>query len=615
MPVAGDDLRLAEGFPAATQEQWRRLALGALRKARVATEEDTEERVSELLSTQTYDGFSLSPLYGADATDVPNGRPGQPPFTRGASAAGAVVAGWDVRTRHVSPDRAAVLSDLEQGATSLWFVLGDGFPVKRLPEVLEGVYLELAGIVLDPGPSFDEAARLLFELAAERGLDPTELRGSLGADPLGWLARAGGNRGPDGMAELVALARRCAAGSPGLRSVTVDATAFHDAGGSDAQELGCALAAGVAYLRALTDGGLSVAQALGQLEFRYAATVDQFGTIAKLRAARRLWARVAEVCGEPESGGQRQHAVTSSVMMTSRDPWVNLLRGTVAAFAAGVGGADAVTVLPFDHAIGAPDGFSLRLARNTQILLIEESNVARVVDPAGGSWYVEQRTDDLAMAAWAWFTEIERAGGLATSLHSGFIAERLAATWQRRVDRVAHRLDPITGVSEFPLLDERRPDRPPAPTPPSGGLPRHRHAENFEWLRDRADRHATTTGQRPAVLVATLGSAAAHGPRLTFTTNLLAAGGITATVAAGDDPAAAGAALAASGTPVAFLCGPDRSYPELAGPVAAALRGAGARSVWLAGKGEHDGVTGTIATGGDALAVLSSLLDDLGVAS
>nr|BFE77690.1 hypothetical protein GCM10020093_002910 [Planobispora longispora] len=266
--------------------------------------------------------------------------------------------------------------------------------------------------------------------------------------------------------------------------MVVDATPYHDAGGSDAEELGCSIATGVAYLRALTDGGLTLEQAFGQLEFRYAATADQFLTIAKLRAARRLWARVAEACGVSGAAGsgsaqdgsaqdgsaqdgsgeagrraapgrQVQHAVTSSAMMTARDPWVNMLRTTVACFAAGVGGADAVTVQPFDARLGLPDAFSRRIARNTQSLLVEEAGVARVTDPAGGSFYAERLTEDLAVRAWEWFQEIERAGGMAAALDSGLVADRLAVTRERRAANIARRRDPVTGVSEFPNLTEK----------------------------------------------------------------------------------------------------------------------------------------------------------------
>ncbi|MCZ9342313.1 methylmalonyl-CoA mutase family protein, partial [Streptomyces sp. TRM76130] len=294
----------------------------------------------------------------------------------------------------------------------------------------------------------------------------------------------------------------------------------HEAGGSAAQELGCSLATGVAYLRGLTDAGLGVEQALGRMEFRYAATADQFLTIAKLRAARRLWARVAEVCGAPRAGAQLQHAVTSPVMMTRRDPWVNMLRTTVAALAAGVGGADAVTVLPFDDALGQPDAFARRIARNTSTILIEESHLSQVIDPAGGSWYVERLTDELAHAAWGFFQEIERGGGQAACLRSGLVGDRLAATWAARGAKLATRREPVTGVSEFPHLAEEPVVREPAPEPPSGGLPRVRRDEAFEALRARSDAHLAATGARPRIYLAALGPAAAHTARLSFAANL-----------------------------------------------------------------------------------------------
>jgi methylmalonyl-CoA mutase N-terminal domain/subunit len=183
-----------------------------------------------------------------------------------------------------------------------------------------------------------------------------------------------------------------------------------------------------------------------------------------LRAARRLWARVAEVCGAP--GGQTQHAVTSPVMMSRRDPWVNMLRTTVATLAAGVGGAESVTVLPFDHALGLPDAFARRIARNTSTILVEESHLSRVIDPAGGSWYVERLTDELAHAGWEFFQHIEQQGGQAAALRSGRLREDLATTWAARSAKLAKRREPITGVSEFPNLAERLPERAPAPSAP-----------------------------------------------------------------------------------------------------------------------------------------------------
>ncbi|OWV09518.1 methylmalonyl-CoA mutase [Micromonospora wenchangensis] len=617
MKVPPETLPLAADFPATTREQWQRLTMGVLRKSGLAGDDTPVGAVEDLLAYHD-DEVTLAPLYTAeDPTPMP-GPPGLFPYTRGGRATGAVAAGWDIRPRHADPDlkvtAEAIGADLEHGATSLWLVLGEhGLPPAGLPAVLEGVYLDLAGVVLDAGAAAVEAVPTWFALLAERRVPVAGVRGSLGVDPLGWLARTGQVwEGPTGE-----WARRCADGFPGLRSMTVDATAYHDAGASDAQELGCAVATGVAYLRDLTAAGLSVAAAFAQLEFRYAATADQFATIAKLRAARRLWARVAQVCGVPQDGAQRQHAVTSTVMMTARDPWVNMLRTTLACFAAGIGGADAVTVQPFDHCLGLPDDFARRIARNTQSLLLEEANVGRVIDPAGGSWYVERYTEELARSAWAWFTEIEQAGGMAVALDGGMVAERLAATWQRRADNVAHRRNPLTGVSEFPHLDEQLPARPPAPAPPGGGLPRHRYAHAYEALRNRAEAHTADTDRRPTVFLATLGPVAVHNARAGFAANLFAAGGI-ATVrpsVGDDDPARLAAEFAVSGAGVACLCSSDRVYGQSAEVVARALSAAGASRVWLAGKpAGYGGVDDYLFAGCNAVAVLETTLDDLGVA-
>jgi methylmalonyl-CoA mutase len=625
MTVPPEELSLAAEFPAAAFEQWQELALGVLRKSGRAGTDATPDEVLDLLARPTYDGTTIAPLYTAADAAVDAGVPGLPPFVRGSRPEGAVAAGWDVRQRHAHPDPAvcqqAVHADLANGVTSLWLVLGEaGIPLSALPDVLDGVYLDLAPVVLDAGAATAEAAEALLRLAADRDVAPADLAGNLGADPLGLRARTGAWAD---LAVAADLALRCADGYPRLRAVTVDGTPYHEAGGGDAEELGCVLAAAVAYLRALTAAGLDVDTAFGQLEFRYAATADQFGTIAKLRAARRLWNRVGEVCGAtPRARAQVQHAVTSAAMMTRRDPWVNMLRTTLACFGAGVGGAGAVTVLPFDAALGLPDDFARRIARNTQTLLLEEASVGRVIDPAGGSWYVERRTEDLAGAAWAWFTELERAGGLEGDAAAGLVAERLGATWTERSRRLARRQDPLTGVSEFPNLAEQPLPRTPTPAPAGGGLHQRRYAEEFEALRDRADAHLAATGTRPTVFLATPGPVAAHTARATFAANLLAAAGIaTVTSGASTDPGEIAQAFASSGTTVACLASSDKLYAEHAAAVAAALRDAGATSVWVAGKpGERAdsdaaaGIGAYLYAGSDAVGVLTTILRELGVA-
>jgi methylmalonyl-CoA mutase len=609
------DLALAAEFEAVTRDQWRELVAGVLRKA---GRQQLPDPVEDALTRTVATGVRVAPLYTAeDAADLPTavGVPGLAPFVRG-SRAGAdpesgVPGGWDVRQRHAHPDVAvtkeAIAADLENGVTSLWLVVGEGaIPVDSLPDVLSDVFLDLAPVTVSGvGPGGGRsAAEAFLALAEDRELAPG---GSLGLDPLGLQAATGQ---PQDLTGLADVARRAAA-HEGLRTVVVDATVFADAGASVVEEIGCSLAAGVAYLRALTDPadggqGLSVDEAFAQLEFRYSASADQFTTIAGLRAARRLWDRVGEVSGaSPQVRAQRQHAVTSSVMTTRRDPWVNMLRTTVACFAAGVGGAEVVTVQPFDAALGLPDSFSRRIARNTQSLLVEEGHLARVLDPAGGSWYVESLTDQLARAAWDWFTEIERAGGLVAALDSGLVRDRIAAAWADRAQRLAHRKDAITGVSEFPNLGEKLPERQPSGVaPPSGGLPRVRAAQEFEALRDAAD----AAGDRPKVYLATIGPIARHTARATFAGNLFQAGGLA--TPSGDGVAG----FAEAGTTVACICGTDKDYAESAAALAEQLKQAGATQVWLAGKPDLavDGVDGYVFAGCDALDALRRCHRELG---
>src|SRR5690606_8470929 len=260
---------------------------------------------------------------------------------------------------------------------------------------------------------------------------------------------------------------------------------------------------------ALEAAGFTLDEAAAQLEFRYAATDEQFPTIAKLRAARALWNRVAELSGIGEAArAQRQHVVTSRPMMARYDTYTNMLRTTVAAFAAGVGGADAVTVMPFDEPLGLPTPFSRRIARNTSALLIHESHVAKVIDPAGGAYAVEKLTDDLAMASWALFTELDGLDELEGVNDLAAAAERIEplieAVRQERAAQIARRERPITGVSEFPNLGETLPERRPYPVAPEV----HRYAGEFEAMRDH-----------PAVqpvFLATMGPIAAHTARATF---------------------------------------------------------------------------------------------------
>ena len=405
--------------------RWRSAVAGVLAKGGRKDPADLGAEPDRLLDSPTYDGFPIRPLYTAlDALPEPP-LPGQWPYVRGSDGLRDVKSGWKVAESFPVPGQSSVadgngsvLAALTEGTSALVLRVGSGaVAAAELDRMLEGVFLELVPVILDVrdgGADYVVAADAVLALVTDLDDDRrARLSVDLGADPL--TAHLSGRPAPS-LDEVAVTAVRAAGYDGGVRAVTVDGPAFHDLGASASWELAGAVAVGVSYLRILGENGVPVADALRQLSFRFAADDDQFMTIAKLRAARQLWARVAEVLGDPLAGAATVHAVTSAAMMAQRDPWVNMLRTTLAAFAAGVGGADTVLVQPFDTAIpgglpGTAASFARRMARNTQLLLLEESHVGRVLDPAGGSWHVEDLTRRLAEEAWKHFQDIESRGG------------------------------------------------------------------------------------------------------------------------------------------------------------------------------------------------------------
>lgn len=577
--MPGPDPRLAADFPAADEAAWRALAEAALKGA----------LFEKKLFVRTADGLAL-PALARRAT-------GRAPLTGRAAP-------WHAVARMDMPDASAAnaqaLEDLNNGASGLALVTsgaptayGFGLHIASLDDLdraLEDVRLDLIHTRLEAGADAPEKAVLLLELVQKRGLEAPDI--SLGLDPLAGAV-------PSGLFTV-----------PGIRVLRADGRLAHMAGASATQELAAALATVLAGVRLLGDI-LSAPEALGRIDVTLAADADQFETIAKMRAMRLLWRALARELGAPDVP-LHLHAETAWRMLTRRDVHVNLLRNTIAAFAAGIGGADSVTVLPFTQALGLPDGFARRLARNTQTIIVEESNLARVADPAAGSGTVEGFTDALAEGAWNLFCEIERRGGMAEARSSGWWPAEVARVRETRLSGIATRKAPITGVSEFPLLDEKD-VAVLAPLPAHGGF--ERLSEPYERLRDAAD----ACPVRPKVFLATLGNLAAFTPRASFAQNLFAAGGLG--VAGGTafaDAAALAAAFTASGARLACLCGADAVYAEHGAEAARALREAGA-TVWLAGKPEaalaQAGVTGFIFAGCDALKALADAHHITGVSA
>nr|NLI50874.1 methylmalonyl-CoA mutase small subunit [Propionibacterium sp.] len=609
-------LQLAGDFAAPTIEQWEKEVLKVLNRKRPEGKELTIDQALARLRSTTVDGLTIEPLYTLEGDPAPLGYPGIMPFTRGTAVRSG--SGWDVRALHEDPDvavsNAAVLDDLQRGATSLWLRVGsDAIAAADVAAVLAGVKPEMCAVAVSAVEDQQVAADALAAFFRASG-QQDKVVGNFGIDPLAAAALTGAPADLSVLAGAVATAREF----PGVRALVVDMLPYDNAGAGDVEVLAYALATGVEYVRALDAAGVAPGEAFGQLAFRVPASADQFTTIARLRALRRLWARVGEVLEVPEAErGALQHAVTSWRMITRDDAYVNLLRGTIATFAAAVGGAEIITTLPFDTAHGLPTGFSRRMARNTQLVAAEEANLGRVTDPAGGAWFVEAMTTQLAEKAWALFQSIEAAGGMARALADGVVAGQIAEVVAERAKRLATRKQPITGVSMFPLAVEPEIETRPRPAAPvRAGLRPVRDSEAFEGLRD-----AVAAAGKPPVFLACLGERRDFGGREQFTSNLLLVGGFSIPESEGGTPEEIAAQVAASGATMVILCSSARVYAAQAMAVAGALKAAGVPTVFIAGRKAEVAdeavdtvIDGEVFDGMDVVAFTRATLDRLGAA-
>jgi len=667
--MLAEKFTIRDDFPPASYEQWRQLAEAALDGA----------AFDRKLVTRTYEGIDVQPVYTrADLpSGDPSGFPGMPPFVRGAAPRGATNVGWDLRQEHRQPDlkqaNQDILDDLSGGVTSLLLRFSrsaragldadngraaelnglDGlmvYSVADFDRLLEDVQLDLAAIVLDAGGAFLPAAALLVGLWRRHKIAPDQARGAFHADPLAALAADGHlpTSAERAMALMARLAAWTADNYPHVTAVGVDTAPYHHAGATAVEDVAFAAATGVEYLRAMIAAGMDISAAARQIQFRFSLGTHHFLEMAKLRAARKVWARVVQVSGgSSDAAAMRIHARTSNRTLTRRDPYVNLLRNTASVFAAGLGGAQAITSAPFDHLSGPPDAASRRIARNTVLILQEEAHLHRVIDPAGGSWFLETATESIAQAAWTKFQEIEERGGMLTSIQDNWVAEQIDAAFAPRAKDIARRKAGITGVSEFPDVHETpiahetidsativraarqrvknarqkspalnslaKSDQPVAAlitaaergatigqmaaalgfhkeTASAAPLVNRYFAEPFEKLRDATDAWTEKSGTRPRIFLANLGPVAHHAARAAFSKNFFEAGGFEVVTNDGfEDAEAAAAALAASGARVAVICSSDKLYPDLVPSAAESLKAAGARTVVLAGSpGEHE---------------------------
>jgi methylmalonyl-CoA mutase len=538
----------------------------------------------KVLVHETPEGLSIAPLY----TEAPAG-PLSPRET------GALP--FRICVRHeASASRDDLKAEIAGGADAVWLAPGE------MLGALPADDLRRSFFVFDPcGASPLET----FERATSHLPAGTEPRFALNCDPIAERAR--------GLAPFAALSNDLAAMGRLTRrfegrferstAVMVSTLAYHDAGADGADEIAIALSTGVRYLDALLESGLSLEWAARQIALQVAVGRDTFFELCKVRALRTCWQKVLAGAGLSDTPRTLVHAVCSSRTLTVRDPWVNMLRVTTQVFAAALGGADLITPSAFDRALGSNSALGRRVARNTGLVLREESFLGKVTDPAGGSYYFETLTDAIARASWKRFRAFEQEGGIVAALEHGSLATKLDLAWQKRLEQIARRKLPVLGVSEFANLDETLPSPAPddvEPTAPHVSLPIRRDSAAFENLRLCAERN-----DAPEVLLVTLGTLSESRPRAGFAAGFFAAGGMRTRESTVDEKAR-----------IACLCGSDERYTDEAMARVRALKAAGCDRVLVAGKPgaletalRGAGADGFIFLGCDVVAILAKLLD------
>ncbi len=467
-PISGP--LLAE-FSPVSYDDWRKLVEAELKGA----------PFDKKMFTATYEGITLQPIYRReDIANLPhvNSFPGFAPFVRGASASGYVKESWDVSQEIAvaSPTEFnfAARNSISRGLNALNMVLDratrngldpdwataedvgyGGLSVATLGDLgraLDGVVLEQTSLFVRSGASALPFAALLVALAKKRKTPLLALRGCIEMDPLGVLAHEG--KLPQSLdcayREMAALTAWAAKNAPQLQTICVHSRAWHEAGGNAVQELAYTLATGVEYLRKLAQLGVDINTAAPRMRFAVTVGTNFFLEIAKLRALRMLWSRAVAAAGGNEAAQKLSlHVRTSLWNKSVVDPHNNLLRATVEAFAGVLGGCDSMQVGAFDQVVRQPDDFSLRIARNTQLVLQKECNLNHVIDPAGGSWFVENATAELAARSWALFQEVEKAGGMEAAMRAGDPQKAVGEMAAKKIKSVTSRRDSIVGVNQY----------------------------------------------------------------------------------------------------------------------------------------------------------------------
>ena len=581
-----EDNKLFSEFPPVPTEKWEEAIIKDLKGA------DYDKK----LVWHTIEGFNVKPYYRAEdleGLEYLDSNPGQIPFTRGKHTADNV---WDVRQDiHVQDPKEAnriALDAVERGATSLGLCTKQIASVDDMAVLLKGIYINAVKVNFMCSKDYLGLLKIYVEYAKKNGYDPKELEGSCDFDMFRYALKHGKfHRGEEGdiaaAKELVEYAHEAL---PKFRVLGVSGNLLHNAGANIVQELGFSMAAANELVARLTDAGCKAHRVASRIQLNVGVGSTYFMEIAKIRAARLLWSKIVEQY-KPECDCAYKlyiNATTSSWNQSVYDPYVNMLRSTTEAMSSAVAGADSISVLPFDNAFKDADDFGYRIARNQQLLLKEESYLDKIVDPAAGSYYIENLTNKIAQGAWQHFLKVEEAGGMCKALRAGLVQDEVEATAKKRDADIAMRKTTILGTNQYPNLLEKMGEK----IEHHDGcccccdkgdevrtLKDYRGAEAFEALRLQTEKAA----RRPKVFLLTYGNLTMRKARAGFATNFFGVAGYEIIDNPGFATPEEGAKAALeSGADVVVLCSSDDEYAELTEPVCKALKGK-VKSLVLAG--------------------------------
>lgn len=637
-----DTLKLKQSFPIPTYEEWHEAAVKLLKGA------DFNKR----LIKKTYEGIDIKPMYfknDLDGIGFVNAIPGEEPYVRSAETLANVVCGWQIaqELRAATPAEFNKIAkaDTARGQSCVTIVLDEASlegmdPATARPETVGKGGLSAASkadfnvaladicpidhmFQLTTGENPIPAAALF--VSAFR--DPEDVTGSIACDPIAQAVSQGGLKSDIGEAfdNVAELTRWAVHHAPNLKTVSVQGYPYREAGGNCVQELAFVMAAAAEYTRALMDRNITINHICAKIHFSFSIGSDLFMEVAKLRAARMLWEKIAEAFGATSQNAKMfMHCRTATWNKTAVDPWVNMLRVTTEAFSAVCGGCDSLHVSPFDECFRTPDEFSRRIARNVQIVLRDECKLNKVIDPAGGSYYVEKLTDEVALKAWALFQEVEKQGGIIKALEAGMPQQMVKNTAAEREKNINTRKDVFIGVNKYPnmqeaALDLNIPDykaiaktriaemaeaqkmagkldfslltpntpkymglaltaakegatlgalsmalAPQGPAFSIEALPAFRGSAKLEAMRKATETFAAKTGRAPKIFMANMGPIPQHKARADFAYGFFTVGAFDVLTNDGfATPDAAAQAAKASGAKVTVICSTDATYPAI----------------------------------------------------